>query len=52
MAGTSWLPLTDEGLRTFCESFLSTITPVPTDFGLVLGDVTLLNTRTSDYTDK
>ena len=52
MAGTSWLPLTDEGLRTFCESFLSTITPVPTDFGLVIGDVTLLNTRTTDYTEK
>lgn len=51
MAGTSWLPLTDEGLRTFCESFLSTITPVPTDFGLAASDVTLLNTRTTSYVD-
>ena len=51
MAGTSWLPLTLQDLRQFCESWLSTITPVPANFGLAVGDVTLLTTQLTSYQD-
>src|SRR5687767_12328652 len=50
--GKSWLPLKDQDLRAFTAAFLATITPSPTTYGLAAGDVTLLNTQTSDYSDK
>ena len=49
MAGTSWLPLTLQDLRQFCESWLSTITPVPANFGLAASDVTLLTAQLTNY---
>ncbi len=45
----SWLPLTDEALRSFCDSFLATITTTPTAYGLVVGDVTSLGALTTAY---
>jgi hypothetical protein len=45
----SWLPLKLQELRQFCESWLSTITPAPQDYGQVVGDVTLLNTNLTAY---
>src|SRR5262245_30563555 len=39
--GKSWLPSRDQELRAFCAAFLAT-----------MGDVALLNTHVTDYTDK
>jgi len=50
--GRSWIPLRDQQLRAFTSAFLATITPSPTLYGLVIGDVTLLTSQVDDYTAK
>lgn len=50
--GKSWIPLRDQQMRAFVSAFLATITPSPSTYGLVLGDVTLLTTQVDDFIAK
>jgi hypothetical protein len=49
--GRSWLPLKDQDLRAYCQAWVATITPSPSTYGLVVGDVTSLTSSTSSYAD-